>query len=97
MFNATLRNPETWEDAINDPRSFLPAWTRWRASLQATIPDYENRHFAKRAIAPKACRGADGQYERLPTNALAMWCFTFVITGLFVRYLSGHSALRRYL
>jgi hypothetical protein len=44
MFNATLRNPETREDAINDPRSFLP------------MPDYENWHFAKRAIAPKAHR-----------------------------------------
>jgi glucans biosynthesis protein C len=30
-------------------------------------------------------------------NALAMWCFIFGITGLFLRYLSGYSALRRYL
>jgi glucans biosynthesis protein C len=43
---------------------------------------------AGHSTAIQATRAAD---------ALAMWCFIFGITGLFVRYLSGHSPLRRYL
>ena len=44
--------------------------------------------FADRGIAFYALRAA---------HALAMWCLILGTTGLFLRYLSGHSALRRYL
>lgn len=44
--------------------------------------------FADRGIAFYALRAA---------LALAMWCLILGVTGLFLRYLSGHSALRRYL
>ncbi len=44
--------------------------------------------FADRGTAFYALRAA---------HALAMWCLILGITGLFLRYLSGHSALRRYL
>jgi glucan biosynthesis protein C len=44
--------------------------------------------FADRGMAFYALRAA---------HALAMWCLILGITGLFLRYLSGHSALRRYL
>jgi glucan biosynthesis protein C len=36
-------------------------------------------------------------YAARAAHALAMWCLIFGITGLFLRYLGGHSALRRYL
>jgi glucan biosynthesis protein C len=36
-------------------------------------------------------------YAKRAVHALAMWCLILGITGLFLRYLSGHSALRRYL
>jgi peptidoglycan/LPS O-acetylase OafA/YrhL len=36
-------------------------------------------------------------YASRIAHALAMWCFIFGITGLFLRYLGGHSPLRRYL
>src|SRR5260370_39389047 len=36
-------------------------------------------------------------YAARAAHALAMWCLIFGITGLFLRYLDGHSALRRYL
>jgi glucan biosynthesis protein C len=35
-------------------------------------------------------------YAARAAHALAMWCLIFGITGLFLRYLDGHSALRRY-
>jgi hypothetical protein len=54
------------------------------------------RHGRGRKRVVKAGRSTAIQTTRV-ANALAMWCFTFVITGLFVRYLSRHSALRRYL
>jgi glucan biosynthesis protein C len=38
-----------------------------------------------------------GFYTARFANALAMWCLIFGVTGLFLRYLAGHSALRRYL
>jgi peptidoglycan/LPS O-acetylase OafA/YrhL len=44
--------------------------------------------FADRGLAFYATRAV---------CALAMWCLILGITGLFLRYLSGHSALRRYL
>jgi glucan biosynthesis protein C len=44
--------------------------------------------FADRGMAFYALRAA---------HALAMWCLILGTTGLFLRYLSGHSALRRYL
>ncbi|GEP58780.1 acyltransferase family protein [Reyranella soli] len=44
--------------------------------------------FADRGVAFYATRAV---------LALAMWCLILGITGLFLRYLSGHSALRRYL
>lgn len=44
--------------------------------------------FADRGIAFYATRAV---------HALTMWCLILGITGLFLRYLSGHSALRRYL
>jgi glucans biosynthesis protein C len=44
--------------------------------------------FADRGMAFYALRAA---------HALAMWCLILGITGLFLRHLSGHSALRRYL
>src|SRR5260370_1734448 len=36
-------------------------------------------------------------YAARAAHALAMWCLIFGITGLFLRYLDGYSALRRYL
>ena len=36
-------------------------------------------------------------YAARAAHALAMWCLIFGITGLFLRYLADHSALRRYL
>jgi glucan biosynthesis protein C len=44
--------------------------------------------FADQGMAFYALRAA---------HALAMWCLILGTTGLFLRYLSGHSALRRYL
>jgi glucans biosynthesis protein C len=44
--------------------------------------------FADRGMVYYALRAA---------HALAMWCLILGTTGLFLRYLSGHSALRRYL
>jgi peptidoglycan/LPS O-acetylase OafA/YrhL len=41
-------------------------------------------------------RGA-GFYILRAILALAMWCLIFGITGLFLRYFSGHSPLWRYL
>jgi peptidoglycan/LPS O-acetylase OafA/YrhL len=43
-----------------------------------------------------ADRGA-AFYATRAVLALAMWCLILGIAGLFLRYLSGHSALRRYL
>src|SRR5262249_20824016 len=34
-------------------------------------------------------------YAARAAHALAMWCLIFGITGLFLRYLADHSALRR--
>jgi glucan biosynthesis protein C len=36
-------------------------------------------------------------YAMRAMHAFAMWCLILGTTGLFLRYLSGHSALRRYL
>ncbi|HLM11739.1 MAG TPA: acyltransferase family protein [Reyranella sp.] len=44
--------------------------------------------FADRGMAYYALRAA---------HALAMWCLILGVTGLFLRYLSGHSPLGRYL
>jgi peptidoglycan/LPS O-acetylase OafA/YrhL len=38
-----------------------------------------------------------GFYANRLAHALAMWSLIFAVTGLFLRYLSGHSPLRRYL
>src|SRR5262249_49587533 len=36
-------------------------------------------------------------YAKRAAHALAMWSLIFATTGLFLRYLSNYSALRRYL
>jgi hypothetical protein len=36
-------------------------------------------------------------YALRAAHALAMWCLILGVTGLFLRYLSGHSPLGRYL
>ena len=50
-------------------------------------------YVALLVILPRAW----GFYEKRAVLALGMWCMIFGITGLFLRYFSGHSPLWRYL
>ena len=63
---------------------FFAARVRYEAAI--------TRHLG--SLVP---RGGVAFHALRAAHALAMWCLILGVTGLFLRYLSGHSALRRYL
>ncbi len=87
----------------------IPFGFGWLLFANADLLDVlRRRAWLYTAIAVAACIAYIGLlfsfadrgmafYATRAVHALAMWCLILGITGLFLRYLSGHSALRRYL
>jgi len=69
-------------------RQLVPGLARhgWPLVIVATV-----LFLGKAVLADSA-----GQVASMALNAVAVWCFVFGITGLFVRYCSKHSATMRF-
>ena len=88
--------------------STLCSWIFRTGPGPRTLNPTRRRGWLYSAIAAPLCvlylgllfsfadRGA-AFYAMRAVHALAMWCLILGITGLFLRYLSGHSPLGRYL
>ena len=75
-------------------------------AFDGTMTEIEGRKgflvflFAGLALLPYLAKAvlaeSLGSVAMMALNALTVWCFVFGITGLFVRYLSNHSATMRF-
>ena len=92
----------------HDVPRHLPACRRRLFANADLLDTLRRRGWLYTAIAVPACLlylallfsfAGSGMafYAMRAMHALAMWCLILGITGLFLRYLSGYSALRHYL